>query len=140
MDKTLAILGIIAAGVIGFFIGKSSHGVSTSDGADFTLFKTTPGSDGFVQGEVLKKKMKGKTFHWKRVGTRPAAGSWFEIRPKGGRPSILDPEIPSGMDDIYADVKPGTPNGTSYYYDLWQVLETGGERQLEDPEIVVSEM
>ena len=140
MDKTLATLGIIGAGIIGFFVGKSYHGVSTFGGADATFFRTTPGSDGFVQGEVLKKKMKGKTFHWNRVGTMPAPGSRFEIRPKGDRISILDPDIPSGTNDMYAEVKPGTSNGTSYCYELWQVLETAEERRLEDPEIVVSEM
>ena len=140
MDRTLAILGIIGAGIIGFIAGKKFGGAYTFSGADATFFLTTPGSDGFVQGEVLKKKMKGKTFHWNRVGTRPAPGSRFEIRPKGGGISILDPEIPSGENDMYAEVKPGTPNGTLYCYELWQVLATREERLLEDPEIIVSEM
>jgi hypothetical protein len=80
------------------------------------------------------------TFHWNRVGTPPEPGSWFEIRPKRGYSSILEPAIPSGANDMWADVKRGTSNGTSYYYELWQVLATREERRLEDPEIIVSEM
>ena len=139
MDMKLAILGIIGAGIVGFVAGRFSSGASTFSGADASFFQTKPGSDGFVQGEVLKKKMKGKTFHWNRVGTKPAEGSRFEIRPKAGI-SILDPDIPSGANAMYADVKPGIANGTEYRYELWQVLANGEARRLEDPEIIVSEM
>jgi hypothetical protein len=140
MDTTLAILGIIGGGIVGFFTGKNFGGAAPFSGADASFFQTKPGSGGFVQGEVLKKKMKGKTFHWNRVGTIPAGGSRFEIRPKSGGSSILEPDIPSGVNDMSADVKPGTSNGTVYRYELWQVLATGEARMLEDPEITVSEM
>jgi len=139
MDTTLSILGIIGGGIVGFFTGKSFGSAGTFGGADASFFQTKPGSGGFVEGEVLKKKMKGKTFHWNRVGTPPAPGSWFEIRPKSGA-SILEPAIPSGLNNVYADVKAGTSNGTVYLYELWQVLANGDERRLEDPEITVSEM
>ena len=139
MNTTLAILGIIGGAIVGFVTGKGFGGATRFGGADAAFFQTRPGSDGFVQGEVLNKKMKGNAFHWNRVGINPASGSWFEIRPKSGS-SILDPAIPSGVNNIYADVIPGTPNDTVYLYELWQVLANGNERRLEDPEITVSEM
>jgi hypothetical protein len=139
MDMTLVILAIIGAGIVGFFIGKSFGAPRMFGGADATFFLTKPGSGGFVQGEVLKKKMRGRTFHWNRVGTTPAPGSRFEIRPKSDH-SILEPAIPFGVNDIYAEVQPGTRNGRVYHYELWQVLDSGDARRLEDPEIIVSEM
>jgi hypothetical protein len=140
MDKTLAIFGIIVGGIVGFLAGKSFGGRRTLRGVDIALVLTKKGTDGFVEGEVLNKKMKGKAFHWVIVGFSPAPGSRFEIRPKRDHRSILDPEIPFGVDHIAAEAKAGTPNGTRYYYELWQVLANGDARMLEDPEITVSEM
>jgi hypothetical protein len=107
--------------------------------ADATNFQTNRGDDGFVVAEILKKRMKGRTFNWNRVGVRPEPGSHFEIRAKSGA-SILVPPTPRGVDDISAAVESGVRTGTIYRYSLWQVLADGRERELEDPELEVGEI
>ena len=135
MDTSLGVVGIVAAAVVGFIAGLKKSG--RVGNADATFFQTNPGSGGFVAARILKRKMKGRTFHWNRVGTIPAAGSHFEIRPKPGQPKILNPPIPSGVNDLYADVPPSVPGGTKYQYSLWQVLADNSEKELDDPELEI---
>jgi LPXTG-motif cell wall-anchored protein len=141
MNGALTALGIVAAGVIGFLLGrkrKHPH-IRTGGASDASLFRTLRGTDGFCTGEVLKKRMKGRRFHWKRVGgCQPEAGSRFEIRLKDPTmPNPLIPSVPFGVDDIWADVDPDEPEGTVYPYGLFQVLADGRERELEDPELEI---
>ena len=142
MNAVTVALGIVAAGVIGYLVTKKtrSHPTLQPGGArDASLFRTLPGTGGFCQGEVLKKRMKGRGFHWKRVGgCNPAPGSRFEIRLKDqSLSSPLIPAVPSGVDNISADVKPGEPAGNVYAYSLFQVLADNSERELEDPELEI---
>jgi hypothetical protein len=139
MNDTIAILGIVAAALVGFLLGKKAGGDRDRAGnADATFFQTTPGSGGFVQGRVLNR-MKGRTFHWNRVGTKPAAGSRFEIRAKSGTLPLVPP-IPSGTDSIFADANDSAVPGTVYKYSLWQVLANGSEKELHDPELEIGQV
>ena len=68
--------------------GKKPHG------ADATFFTSHPGSDGFCEAKVLKFRMRGRVFHWARVGNcKPSGGSYFEIRVKAkdGRSPLIPP-------------------------------------------------
>jgi hypothetical protein len=116
-----------------------SHG-SKPHGADATFFSTRPGSDGFCDAKVLKFRMKGREFHWARVGgCKPAGGGYFEIRVKGGK-SLLVPPTPKGVNDIYCEVDPSVPEGTVIEYSLYQVRLEGGkpiEKELHDPELEI---
>lgn len=100
-----------------------------------TLFVTSHGSGGFVAGRV-QRRMKGKSFVWKRSGLAPAEGSRFEIRPKTGL-SLLDPATPTGVDEIRATAVSSAQQGAVYTYSLWQVLADGRERELHDPELEI---
>jgi hypothetical protein len=101
-----------------------------------SLFVTSHGSDGFVAARV-QRRMRGDSFLWKRSGLAPAAGSRFEIRPKTGS-SLLDPSIPSGVDEIHATAnRSSAQHGAVYTYSLWQVLPDGRERELHDPELEI---
>jgi hypothetical protein len=142
MNAVTVALGIVTAGVVGFLLARKprSHPSLQPRGvSDSSLFRTLPGSGGFCRGEVLKKRMKGRAFHWKRVGgCHPAPGSRFEIRLKDqSLSSPLIPSVPSGVDDIRADVKPDEPAGRVYRYSLFQVLADSSERELEDPELEI---
>ena len=61
--------------------GKKPHG------ADATFFTSHAGSDGFCDAKVLKFRMKGRAFHWARVGELPdpAVTSYFEIGSRASR-------------------------------------------------------
>lgn len=142
MNGVIGILGLIAAGVVGFLLGKKSGqrpSLGGGGGGNSSLFRTLQGTDGFCKGEVLKKRMKGRSFHWHRVGgCRPDPGSRFEIRLKHHtHPSPLIPPVPSGVDHIRAEVNHSEPDGRVYEYGLWQVLADGRERELEDPELEI---
>lgn len=142
MNAAVTALGIVVAGVIGFLLGKGSKHPSVrpvGGASDASLFRTLPGSDGFCSGKVLKKRMKGRMFHWHRVGgCHPEPGSRFEIRLKDRTlTSPLIPAVPSGVDDIWADVDPDEPEGNVYEYSLWQVLADNRERELHDPELEI---
>jgi hypothetical protein len=138
MNDAIAIIGIVGSAIVGFFAGKKTGGDRVSN-ADATFFQTRPGSDGFVEARVLKERMKGRTFHWNRVGTKPAAGSRFEIRGKSG-PLPLVPPIPKGTDSIFADADDSAVPGTVYHYALWQVLADNREKKLHDPELEMGQV
>lgn len=144
MNRALVLIGIGASALIGFLLGKKGlplpPGLIPGDVADATLFRADQGSDGFCQAEVLKKRMRGRAFHWHRVGScRPAPGGYFEIRVKN-RTSPLIPANPQGVNDIWADVHDWAEPGDVYYYSLWQVLADGRERELEDPELEIGQI
>ncbi len=105
---------------------------------DSTRFVTTPGADGFVAAQI-QKRMKGNSFVWTRSGIPPAAGSRFEIRPKPlSAVSLLNPPIPTGVDEIHAQVnRSAAQQGAVYTYSLWQVLADGREREIHDPELQI---
>ena len=138
MNAVLGALGVFVAGLIGFLIGKkSSMELPRSGGPNEARFVTRPGTGGFCAGLVLDRP-KARRFRWIRVGggCTPAPGSRFEIRIKH-EASPLVPDIPSGVDEIVAGVKPGIPTGKVYEYSLWQVLADGRERELHDPELEI---
>jgi hypothetical protein len=114
--------------------GKKPHG------ADATFFTSHPGSDGFCDAKVLKFRMKGRAFHWARVGScKPSGDDYFEIRVKEGE-SPLIPPTPKGVNNIYCEVDPKVPDGTLIQYSLYQVRVDGGERiekELHDPELEI---
>jgi hypothetical protein len=109
--------------------------------ADATFFNTRPGDDEFCKAKVLKFRMKGREFHWARVGMcRPPTGGYFEIRVKPGSQYGLRPERPHGVHDIFAEVDDSVPDGTIIKYSLFEVIVDNGksrERELEDPELEI---
>jgi hypothetical protein len=109
-------------------------------GADATFFTTTYGTGNFCRGEVHKQRMKGRTFHWMQHGPCKPAGAHFEIRPKPGQTSPLNPGIPKGVEHMWADVPASVPAGTIYRYSLWQVLANGQEQELDDPELEIGQV
>ena len=120
--------------------GTGGHGKKERK-ADATFFSTRPGgSDGFCEAKVLKSRMKGREFHWSRVGMcRPTGGGYFEIRVEGEK-SVLVPEAPRGVHDIYAEVDDSVPDGTIIKYSLYQVVFEGGvakEKMLHHPELEI---
>jgi hypothetical protein len=139
-----AALGFIAGGVIGFLFLRlrdwpGSDPVASASNA--TLFRTSPGLDAFSNARILKKRMKGRSFRWTRVGPPPAAGSRFEIRLKDAAlRSPLIPAIPAGVENIRADVHREEKPGTVYEYGLYQVLANGDERCLHDPELEIGQI
>ncbi|HXG89825.1 MAG TPA: hypothetical protein VNJ02_15960 [Vicinamibacterales bacterium] len=144
MRTEFAVLGVLAAGFFGFVLGRRKDDPSAADVADASFFLTTPGSgnDDFCAGKILKKRLKGRVFHWARkgMGCEPASGSRFEIRLKPTvppRPNPLIPPVPSGVNHILADVQPWASAGVVYYYSLYQVLADGTEKQLHDPELEI---
>ena len=122
---------------------KGTAEKGTARGAKQTRRFSTPapgGSDGFCKAKVLKERMKGREFHWSRVGMcRPTGGGYFEIRVKGEK-SVLVPETPRGVHDIYAEVDDSVPDGTIIKYSLYQVIFEDGvakEKMLHDPELEI---
>jgi hypothetical protein len=117
------------------------HGHGHERKADATFFNTMPGDDDFCRAKVLKFRMKGREFHWARVGgCRPSSGGYFEIRVKPGSEFGLIPERPRGVHDIFAEVDDSVPNGTIIKYSLFEVIFVDGkpkERELEDPELEI---
>jgi len=117
------------------------HGHGKERKADATFFNTTPGDDEFCRAKVLKFRMKGREFHWARVGMcRPSSGGFFEIRVKSDSPFRLIPERPQGVHDIFAEVDDSVPDGTIIKYSLFEVIFVNGqpkEKELEDPELEI---
>jgi hypothetical protein len=145
MNGVFAALGLIVGGVIGFLLGQKSrqHPALQPGGvSDSSLFRTVAGTGGFCEGKVVKRRMKGRSFRWIRVGgCSPAPGSRFEIRLKNAAiASPLIPAVPFGVDDIWADVHGSEPPGTVYEYSLYQVLANGSERELDDPELEIGQI
>ena len=138
MLRGYALIGFGLSAVIGYLLGKK--GLDSHHGnADATLFTTQPGDHGFCKGKVLKFRMKGRAFHWRRVGQcRPSSGGYFEIRMKQGV-SPLIPARPQGVNDIYADVHAWAKPFDVYEYSLWQVMADGRERELHDPELEIGQ-
>jgi hypothetical protein len=138
MNIAVAALGAIAAGVVGFLLGKKDGKGLGFGIADASFFTSNHGTDGFCAARILKKKMRGSHFHWMRHGScKPSNGGYFEIRIKE-RESPLRPERPRGVDHIYASVKETARAGDVYRYSLWQVLPNGEERELHDPELEIA--
>ena len=108
--------------------------------ADATFF-TTQIDDDFCRGKVLKFRMKGREFHWARVGgCRATNGGFFEIRVKPGSKYQLVPPTPKGVNDIYCEVDDSVPDGAVISYSLWQVIFVDGvakEKELDDPELEI---
>jgi hypothetical protein len=145
MNGLFAALGVIAGGVIGFLLGKKSgtHPSLLGGGvSDSSLFRTVAGTGGFCEGRVVKYRMTGRHFEWKRVGgCSPAPGSRFEIRLKNSAiASPLIPATPAGVDLIRAGVRDSERPGTVYEYSLYQVLANGSERELDDPELEIGQI
>lgn len=137
MNSPLSLLDRIKQAIASIFHGPAAAAPPAKSRADDSLFQCDPGTGGFVDARVRKERMKGNTFHWRRVGVAPASGSHFEIRPKGGS-SVLVPEVPRGTDDIFADANGTVVVGTIYRYSLWQVLADGTEKELHDPELEIA--
>ena len=135
--RTAVMVGAIAAAaIVAFLIGRASPPTAAPVWVDGSFIISTPGSDGFCNARVARP-MKGRAFVWVRRGAcEPPAGSYFELRPKSGNTSPLDPERPRGVHIIVASA-PSAAEGSKYYYELWQVLANGTERMLEDPEIEI---
>lgn len=138
MDSTIWIVIVAVAGVAGYASGNYIARQSRLAGTDSSLFVTTPGDDGFCRGRVKKTRMRGRAFLWQRqgMGCRPSAGDRFEIRVKSGQ-ALLEPPVPSGVDRIYAEVRPDVAPGTVVAYGLWMVKADGAARELEDPELEI---
>jgi hypothetical protein len=115
--------------------GKKLHG------ADATFFTSNAGRDGFCDAKVLKFRMKGRVFHWARVGScKPSGDGYFEIRVKHGQ-SPLIPPAPNGINHIFCEVDPAVPDGTVIQYSLYQVRFEDGkrsEKELHDPELEIT--
>ena len=137
-------LGFLVGGLVGLVIGqrqRGSDGGPASGASNSSWFRTSVGTDGFSRARILKPRMIGRSFQWKRMGDAPAAGSRFEIRLKDRAiDSPLIPAIPAGTDEIRAGVRRDEKPGTVYEYGLYQVLADGRERCLHDPELEIGQI
>ena len=144
--KALELLGMLSAGVVGFVLAKRGgvrdvHPLAERPNASF--FDTKPGSEGFCDGKIKERKMKGHSFRWVRndKGCSVPTGSTFEIRIKPNQgDSPLIPPIPSHRDDIHAEVNWDVVRASGrsrWEYSLFQVLPDGREKELDDPELEI---
>ncbi len=139
MSTPLGFLERLKLAIISLFKGPKGAAPPSHQRRDDTTFQCNPGSGGFVDARILKNRLKGNIFEWRRVGVPPADGSRFEIRPKKGMSSLLEPAIPQGRDLIMADANGLARPGDIYKYSLWQVLSDGSEKELHDPEIEIAQ-
>lgn len=129
---------VIVAAVVAFLVGRGLTVTAPPPWIDGSFIVSTPGQDEFCSARVARERMQGRVFVWIRRGAcAPAAGGYFEIRPKAGNTSPLEPPNPRGVHVITATVPDTAAEGVVYYYDLWQVLPDGTERMLHDPEIEI---
>ena len=137
MRLAFTIGAIAVAAVVAFLIGRATPpGDGRPDWVDGSFIISTPGTDGFCNARV-ERAMRGRAFAWVRRGACvPSAGSYFELRPKAGNTSPLEPARPQGVNVIVASAT-DAPEGTKYYYELWQVLADRREKMLQDPEIEI---
>jgi hypothetical protein len=130
---------VIGSALIAFLVGRGAVTAPPAwiDGS-FIISTPGPGKDEFCNARIERDKMRGRVFVWVRRGPcAPANGGYFELRPKAGNTSPLDPANPRGVHLITATVSDTAAEGVVYYYDLWQVLPNGTERMLHDPEIEI---
>jgi hypothetical protein len=133
---------VIVAAVVAFLVGQNLRtGTGPPPWIDGSLIISTPngGKSEFCNARIERQRMTGRVFVWVRRGAcAPANGGYFELRPKSGNTSPLEPANPRGVHVITATVSDTAREGDVYHYELWQVLPDGKtEERLHDPEIEI---
>lgn len=140
MRKALTAGGVVVLALIAFLIGRGFTSTAPPSWVDGSLIISPVDSDkdGFCDARIERERMTGRVFVWvRRGGCAPTTGGYFELRPKPGNTSPLEPANPRGVHVIMATASENAVENTRYFYELWQVLSDGREKRLHDPEIEI---